>query len=283
MSRSDRGRRVVAHAAAFLAIARKTWRMQRREGWFWRVGVLGALTLVAPTVLNARALAGPDETQVTRFASVAGTHNYLAFTTIGIVAMAWIATLMQAVAIGLTSERRMGTLSTAWATLAPRTLILAADASGRALAQTTFGLVMFLTTWLLFRFELVVIPAALLLVAVASVLAGIAVGVLLAGFIIRYRDAGMLLGVFTVASGIFAGIAYPTTVLPDWAQWVGHALPLTWIARGFRGAVVLGDAPAAYIASAVLLGMALVLGAIGWQLFTHLERATRQRGLLEAF
>ena len=257
--------------------------MQRRQGWFWQIGVVAALTTALPVVLNARALAGPDESQAERFADVAGTHNYLAFATIGTVVMVWIATTMQSVAIGLSSERHMGTLGIAWTSLTPRTLILAADAAGRALAQTAFAVVMFAAVWLLFRFELSLVPPALVLVLVTAVTASIAVGVLMAGFVMRYREAGILFGTFTVASGVFAGIAYPTTVLPEWAQVVGHALPLTWIARGLRAALVYGDAPEAFLAAAVLLGMTLVLGIVGQWLFARFDRATRRRGLLEAF
>ena len=257
--------------------------MQWREGWFWQIGVLGALALTLPVVLSARALAGPDELQVTRFAALAGTDNYLAFTAIGIVVMAWVGSTMQSVAIGLSSERRMGTLGVAWTSLTPRILILTADATGRALTQTFFGVVMFVTLWVLVRFELTVVPPALVLVLLTAFMASIAVGVLVAGFIMRYRDAGMLFGVATVASGIFAGIAYPTTVLPEWAQAVGHALPLTWIARGLRAALIFGDAAEAYLATGLLLGITLVCGIVGWRLFTRFDRAARRRGLLEAF
>ena len=280
---SERWRRAPAHAAAFVAVAAKASRIQRREGWFWQIGVVAALTTALPVVLNARALAGPDEAQAAHFASAAGTANYLAFATIGTVVMVWIGTTMQSVAIGLSSERNMGTLGIAWTSLTPRTLILAADAAGRALAQIAFAVVMFAAVWLLFRFELSPVPPALLLVLVTAVTASIAVGVLMAGFVMRYREAGILFGTFTVASGIFAGIAYPTTVLPEWAQVVGHALPLTWIARGLRAALIFGDAPEAYLAAAVLLGMTLILGAVGWWLFARFDRATRRRGLLEAF
>lgn len=257
--------------------------MQWRQGWFWQIGVLGALTLTVPVVLNARALAGPDELQTARFAAAAGTDNYLAFTAVGIVVMAWIATTMQSVAIGLVTERNMGTLGAAWSSLIPRTLLLAADAAGRALAQTGFGIVMFATVWMLFRFELMVVPSALVLVLLTAFTVSIAVGVFMAGFVMRYRDAGMLSSTLITASAILAGIAYPTTVLPEWAQALGHALPLTWIARGLRAALVFGDAPAAYLATGVLLGMTLVFGLVGWRLFARFERATRRRGLLEAF
>ena len=283
MSGSELSHRVLGHTAAFAAVAGKAWRMQWRQGWFWRIGVLGALTLSVPVVLNARALAGPDELQAARFAAVAGTHNYLAYTAIGIIVMAWVATTMQAVAVGLATERNMGTLGTAWTSLTPRILLLAADAAGRALAQTGFGVVMFATVWVLFRFELTVVPAALALVLLTAFLVSIAVGVLMAGFVMRYRNAGMLSSTLITASAILAGIAYPTTVLPEWAQAVGHALPLTWIARGLRAALIFGDAAEAYLATAILLGMTLVYGVVGWRLFARLERAARRRGLLEAF
>lgn len=190
---------------------------------------------------------------------------------------------MQTVSAALAYERNFGTLGVAWTTLTPRTLLLAADATGRALTQTWFGMVMFVTLWVLVRFELTVAPAALALVLLTALTASIAVGVFMVGFIMRYRDAGMLSSTVILASGILAGIAYPTSVLPGWAQALGHALPITWIARGLRAALVYGDAGEAYLAAGVLLGMTLVLGGVGWWLFARLDRATRRRGLLEAF
>lgn len=280
---SDLWRRAPAHAAAFVAVAAKAWRMQWREGWFWQIGVLASLTLTVPVVLSARALAGPDEQQAARFAAVAGTENYLAFAAIGIVVFTWVLTTMQSVSIALAMERHFGTLGVAWASLTPRILLLAGDATGRALAQSLFGIGSFATLLALFRFELSIAPLALVLVLLTGSAASISVGVVLVGFVIRYRDAGMLAASLLMASATLAGIAYPTSVLPEWAQAVGHALPLTWIARGLRAAVVFGDAPQAYLASAVLLGMTLGLGAVGWRLFARLERAARRHGLLEAF
>ena len=280
---SDVWRRAPGHAAAFVAVAAKAWRTQWREGWFWQMGVLAALTLTVPVVLSARALAGPDEQQAARFAAVAGTDNYLAFAAIGIVVFGWVLTTMQSVSIALATERRMGTLGVSWASLTPRLLLLAGDAAGRALAQAWFGIVSFATLWVLFRFELTVAPLALALVLLTAFTASISVGVVLVGFVIRYREAGMLAATLLMASAILAGIAYPTSVLPDWAQAVGLALPLTWIARGLRAALVFGDAPEAYLASGVLVGMTLVLGALGWRLFARMERAARRHGLLEAF
>ena len=271
------------HAGAFVAVAMKAWRMQLRQGWFWRIGILGALTITLPPLLNARALAGPDESQAARFAETAGTDNYLAFTSIGIVAMASVAITMQQVALGLAHERAMGTLSSAWTSRSPRMLLFCADATGRAVAQTGFGFLGFAAVWALFRFEMTVSTAALAAVLLASFAASIATGILVAGPIIRYRDAGMLFVLLTLGAGIAAGIAYPTTVLPGWAQAIGHALPLTWILRGLRAALVYGDTARAYEATAVLLSMAAVFGVAGWLLFSRMERAARRRGVLESF
>ena len=73
MNAFEHWRRAPAHLAAFVAVAGKASRMQRRQGWFWQIGVIGALTLALPILLNARALAGPEEMQAARFAAVAGT------------------------------------------------------------------------------------------------------------------------------------------------------------------------------------------------------------------
>ena len=149
---------------------------------------------------------------------------------------------MQSVAVALASERNFGTLGVAWTTLTPRTLLLAADATGRALIPNLGSVVvMFATLWVLVRFELARgAGRAWCWCCVTALTASIAVGVFMVGFIMRYRGAGD-----AYRSTHDARFGDPRRnrlsderFFPGWAQAVGHALPVTWIARGLRAALV---------------------------------------------
>ena len=141
---------------------------------------------------------------------------------------------------------------------------------------------MFAASWAVFRFTLTLEAGALLLVLGASYAANLAVGVAFAGLVVRYRAAAFISSLGVMASGIFAGVAHPVGVLPDWAQVVAHFVPLTWILRGLRAALVFADAGDAVRSAAVLLLMASAYGTISIWIFVALERSARRHGVLDA-
>ena len=274
---------VVAPLRAFLALGRKGWLTRRRTGLFYSTIAVYSFLHVLPVLLNARALAGPDESQVARFAQLAGTENYLAFATVGIVATLWTGIATQDIAEALRGERLMGTLGVTWLAQAPRALLIAGSAAGLTLANSLLGLSMFGAAWLIYRFGLTPQIPGLIAVIVPAYAASMALGVLFAGFVLRYRESGRLLALLLAAAGILAGIAYPPAVLPGWAQAIGQVFPLTWTVRGLRAALVFGEAPDAYLSAGVLVAMTAGYGVLAWYGFSRLERAARRHGLLEVF
>ena len=116
----------------------------------------------------------------------------------------------------------------------------------------------------------------------ASYAANLAVGVAFAGLVVRYRAAAALSNLAVIASGIFAGVAHPVGVLPEWAQVAAQFVPLTWILRGLRAALVFADAGEAVLSAGVLLLMAFAYGAISIWVFGALERSARRHGVLDA-
>lgn len=116
-------------------------------------------------------------------------------------------------------------------------------------------------------------------------------GLLLAGVCLNLSRQGMFLseGVAGVVY-LLSGVLYPLSVLPDWLQWVGMALPTTWWVEGMRRSL-LGTLPeplAGPLASwstaevaGVLAGTTAVLLVLSHRIWRYCERRAWQRGLLE--
>ncbi len=276
------GMRLARGGQAVASLAVMGWKVHRREWAFVTTLVISAFALVLPGILGARALAGPNHEQAARFASVAGTENYLAFVTIGVIGMTWAGATLTLLSIALQREREQGTLSAIWTGRLAKPLLIVGRAMGSSIGIAVQSLTMFAASWAVFRFTLTLEAGALLLVLGASYAANLAVGVAFAGLVVRYRAAAALSNLAVIASGIFAGVAHPVGVLPEWAQVVAQFVPLTWILRGLRAALVFADAGEAVLSAGVLLLMAFAYGAISIWVFGALERSARRHGVLDA-
>ena len=237
---------------------------------------------VLPMALAAIALVGPEARHIQTFVDLAGTDNYMAYVTIGATAMIWSITIGANVGFILEEQRADGTLGSIWSTptsLLARVVGLGASGMSVGILRTFIA---FAVAWAILRFPLSIDPLPLLAILFVSALAIGSLGLIGAAVILRARAGRPLVQVFIMGMGILAGPAYPTTVLPDWAQVVGNLLPPTWMIRGLRATLIFDDAAAAWASVAALLGLGLVFGVCGMWLFARFDRDARQRGHLEA-
>ena len=257
--------------------------MKQREPFFLVSSAWLATVAVLPMALAAIALVGPGAMHIQTFVELAGTDNYMAYVTIGATALIWSTQTGANVGFVLEAQRFEGTLGSIWSTptyLLVRVAGLGASGMLVGIART---LIAFGVAWAILRFPLSIDPLALIGVLASSTFAVAAFGFIWAGIVLRARAGMMLVQTLLVGMGILAGPAYPTTVLPDWAQVAGHLLPPTWMIRGLRATLVFNDASAAWVSVAALLGLGLVFGVCGIWLFRRFDRDARQRGHLEAF
>ena len=267
---------------AFLALARKGWFERSRQRVFYLSNLWMAAWWVLPTALASIALVGPAAANVGTFAALAGTDNYLAYAAIGAAAVVWSGFVAVNLGFTVSHERTAGTLSVIWTSPTSALVRMLGLGSAAMLEATVRILMSFAFAWALLRFPMTLEAGALVAVLVASALASGAFGVIWIAVVVREREGAILINLLAVAAGVLAGPAYPTTVLPQWAQTIGNALPLTWIIRGLRAALVFGDPAAAWLAVGVLLFMTVAYGAVGAWLFSVFERDARRRGHLEA-
>jgi ABC-2 type transport system permease protein len=272
----------LANAAATLELTSLGWRIKSRQPFFLVSSAWLATFAVLPMALAAIALVGPGAEHIQPFVELAGTDNYMAYVTIGATAMIWSTTTGANVGFVLEAQRIEGTLGSIWSTptsLLARVAGLGASGMSVGMARTFIA---FAVAWAILRFPVNLDPLPLLAVLAASTFAAGSFGLISAAVVIRARAGLPLVQALLFGMGILAGPAYPTTVLPDWAQVVGQALPPTWLIRGLRATLVFGDAAEAWASVAALSGLGLVFGIVGLWLFARFDRDARRRGHLEA-
>ena len=270
-----------AEFRAFLALARKGWKVDRRQPLFMTSGLIGTFQWVLPIVLATIALAGPNDAGLRRFADTTGTDAYLAYSVIGAIAFLWAGWMLSALSFNLRLDRNLGTLPTLWTSAAARAVLTLGGALGRTVAPAVMATSAFGIAWALFRFPLAPNIAPTLAVLMCGGLAMVGLALPLAAVTLRYREAHYLVSLFVVGTGILAGIAYPVDLLPDWAQWLSSFLSPTWLIHGLRAALIFGDIPDAMRSCGVLLALALVYGAAGLVLLKVMDSAARAKGELE--
>ena len=283
MPRSRLGVRFAwVNAAATLQLARIGWIMKSRQPHFFVSSAWMSTFAVLPMALAAIALVGPNARHIQPFVELAGTDNYMAYVTIGATAMIWSTSIGANVGLVLEAQRIQGTLGSIW--LTPTSLL--ARVAGLGASGMSVGIaravIAFAVAWAILRFPVSFAPLPLLGVLAASTFAVGAFGLVSAAVVLRARAGLVLVQALLVGTGILAGPAYPTTVLPDWAQFVGQLFPPTWMIRGLRATLVFNDDAAAWASVAALLALGLVFGIGGMWLFARFDRDARQRGHLEA-
>lgn len=266
---------------ALVALARKGWKIDRRQPYFLTSGLLGTMQWVLPIVLATIALAGPNDEGLRRFTDLAGTDAYIAYSVIGAIAFLYAGWLLSALSFDLRLNRNLGTLPTLWTSAASRMVLTCGGALGRTVAPAVMATAAFGLAWALFRFPLEpnIGPALLALVCGGAAMVGLALP--MAAVTLRYREAHYPMSLFVSATGILAGIAYPLDVLPGWAQVASSLLAPTWLIHGLRAALIFGDVPDTIRSCGVLLAMTLIYGLAGLALLHVMDAAARARGELE--
>lgn len=139
-----------------------------------------------------------------------------------------------------------------------------------ALAMLVFGLSFAML-------GLLVIPFLLVLFIL-----GIALGIFGAGIVLRLGPASeWFIWPIPALISPFAGVFYPLSTLPPWMQWIGRAVPASYVFEGLR-AVVAGKP----IAADTLLiggGLSLVYLALAAWWFMRVHRYAVRTGLIARY
>lgn len=123
---------------------------------------------------------------------------------------------------------------------------------------------------------------ALVLAVLAIYLSTICIGLAFAGLFILSRNANSLSNVLQIPIYILCGFYVPRSVLPEWAQWIGAAIPLTHAADALRGASLTGDSLGEIAQPLfITLGTSLVFLIVGIWALGKADRSVRRSGTLD--
>lgn len=117
-------------------------------------------------------------------------------------------------------------------------------------------ILMFILASLIFGFSALIYGSSIALFLLILFLSGIALGIIGVSIVLRLGPAAeWFIWPIPALLSPFVGVLYPLTVLPQWMQYIGHALPPSYVFAGIRAIVNGGTFPGAQL----LLGVALSL------------------------
>jgi ABC-2 type transport system permease protein len=280
------GRRSLAsEGAALLAVANKEWLIFKR--YPGRVLNVFIWPILAPLafIFSARALSGPDGSNLAAFRDAAGTSDYVGFLAIGTTFYMWLNFTLWSVGFSLREEQLRGTLESNWLCPVWRVSILLGGAITRLATALVFIAIAVAEFWLFFGISLVRgHPWLMLLVLVMTIPSIYGFGIAFGSLVLRFREANALVFIVRGIFMVFCGTTYPTEILPGWMQVISAWLPLTYTIHAMRllGTPEIASADILHDLSRLVL-FAVVLPIVGVVSFRATERQSRQTGSLGQF
>lgn len=152
-----------------------------------------------------------------------------------------------------------------------------------SIATSAFGLVVMIAlAGVVFGLSLLSYGVLLIPFLLVLFLFGIALGVLACAMVLRLGPASeWLIWPIPALLSPFAGVFYPLSTLPRWMQYIGHALPPSYVFEGMRAIVKGGALSPGLLAAGAGLDVVFVLAA-GWT-FTRVYRHAVRTGLIARY
>lgn len=111
---------------------------------------------------------------------------------------------------------------------------------------------------------------------------GIALGIFACACVLRFGPAAEWLAwPLPALLSPFAAVFYPLSVLPEWMQWIAHAMPPAYAFEAMRAIVAGGSASPAALAWGLVLAAGYI--ALSFAFFTRVYRDAVRSGLLARY
>jgi ABC-2 type transport system permease protein len=223
-----------------------------------------------------------DPSQLPRYGNTEVT--YLEFACVGVVLGMFIQFGLNRVSAAVRGEQLMGTLESVLATPTAPSTIQLGSVSFDLLYIPLRSIVFLGGLGVAFGLHLHadgIAPAVAILVAFMPFVWGL--GVATAGLIMTFRRGSGLIGSALIALGLFSGIYFPITLLPDWAQAIAELNPITHAVDGMRDALLGGTGwsgvPETLAIVVPFSAWSLALGLLAFRAAVHRERRRGSLGL----
>jgi len=171
-------------------------------------------------------------------------------------------TMIMMTALGVTRELERGTMENLLAMpLSPLEIMI-----GKILPYVLIGyvqvLVILAAAWWVFDVPMVGSLSLLLACVLVFIVANLTLGISFSSVARNQTQAMQMSFFFLLPSILLSGFMFPFRGMPQWAQWLGEALPLTHFLRLVRGILLKGYGPAEVWPQLwpLLLFIAVVLG-----------------------
>jgi ABC-2 type transport system permease protein len=158
----------------------------------------------------------------------------------GIIGVLLSLTMVLITSIAIVRERERGTLEQLIVTPIDKTSLIL----GKLLPFLLIGFVqmsvILILGWLLFDVPVRGSLAVLYLMAFAFIVANLGLGLLMSTMVRSQLQAMQLGFLFLLPNILLSGFMFPRQAMPDAAQWIGAALPLTYFLTVLRGVLLKG-------------------------------------------
>jgi len=141
---------------------------------------------------------------------------------------------------------------------------------------------MLLIASFVFGFPLFIYGSYLAMHILTLFLFGIALGIIGVSIVLRFGpSAEWLVWPIPAIISPFVGVFYPLSVLPEWMQYVGHALPPSYVFTGIRNVIAGGEISALTLMWGISLSIAYIFIAYG--IFVMVYKKAVRSGLLARY
>ena len=150
-------------------------------------------------------------------------------------------TMVMITALAVTRERERGTMESLLATPALPLEVMTGKIVPYILVGYVQVTVILLAARILFRVPMVGSLPLLYLCALSFIAATLAVGITISTLVRNQLQAMQMSFFFFLPSLLLSGFMFPFRGMPEWAQVIGQALPLTHFLRVLRGILLKGN------------------------------------------
>lgn len=272
----------------FFADIQALWAVVRRE-WIvfirypsWVIALL-IWPIIFPMgyILTARALSGVDGSGLATFQSTTGLKEYTGYIAVGTMIWMWQNIVLWAVGNSLRTEQLRGTLESNWLSPTWRFAYLLGSSIPQLASMLMLMVVSGLEYVFLFKVHFEGSIWLGLLVVLAAIPSVYGLGFAFASLVITVKEANAFVFLVRGIVMVFCGITYPLAMLPNWMQSVAQWLPQTYVIHAMRTAALSTEG---FGGIAFDLKMLTLFGAfwlaVGYLLFTMMERRARQTGAI---
>jgi ABC-2 type transport system permease protein len=210
------------------------------------------------------------------------TESYFAFSLVGFIFLDYLNAALDTFDHSLEEARDTGTLEHLLITQTSLPVILAGSAI-YPFAVTTLRIAIYIA-WGALLFGLPLHSAnwvAVAAVIASTLLAFSGLGILSASYLLLFKRGNPAKWFFLGVSSIAGGMLFPTSILPDWLQFVARLNPVTYSLDAMRAALLDGASMSdIWRPLAILLLFALILLPASTLVFSWALRRTKMNGTL---